>query len=363
MSLVDAIYEGLTDDEAFAAIPARLAAAADARSCMLEAFTPEGDPIFAAHNGYFTAESLQFYTAAGMHAHDPWRAAYRRLRLNRLSTSADLISTDDYARSIFYNELFRRFGDDTFHCLGGMVRHAGGSVALGMHRGAGSAAFDAAEVAALQPVMPHLTRLLQVRARLQAVAPRELAVSSVLDAWAQAVLILDQTARPVFLNRAAEALLAAGEVLTLRGGAVVAHAASTDERLRRLVSGATRRRDGHGGAFAIVGPTGTRLRIMVSSWPSGACTRALVLINSPDWADASLARTLSSLYGLTAAEADTVARVAEGATPAEVAEARGVGIATVRTQIEQARRKADARTITDLVRLAASLPKLRPPAG
>lgn len=43
---------------------------------------------------------------------------------------------------------------------------------------------------------------------------------------------------------------------------------------------------------------------------------------------------------------------------AEAADARGVSVNTMRTQIQQALRKADVRSLMDLVRLAASLPRL-----
>lgn len=56
-----------------------------------------------------------------------------------------------------------------------------------------------------------------------------------------------------------------------------------------------------------------------------------------------------------------MAALAHGASPAEIAEARAIAVTTVRTQIHHALRKAGARTIGDLMRLVASLPKLSPP--
>ena len=53
----------------------------------------------------------------------------------------------------------------------------------------------------------------------------------------------------------------------------------------------------------------------------------------------------------------TIAALAEGSSPTEAADARGVSVNTVRTQIQQALRKADVRSLMDLVRLAASLPR------
>lgn len=55
--------------------------------------------------------------------------------------------------------------------------------------------------------------------------------------------------------------------------------------------------------------------------------------------------------GLSPAERDVVRALARGLSPKEVASERGTSLATVRTQIKRAKKKAAARTLNELVAL------------
>lgn len=54
---------------------------------------------------------------------------------------------------------------------------------------------------------------------------------------------------------------------------------------------------------------------------------------------------------LTPAELEVVLCLAQGLSPKEIATERGTSIATVRTQIKKAKKKSEARTLTELVAL------------
>lgn len=60
-------------------------------------------------------------------------------------------------------------------------------------------------------------------------------------------------------------------------------------------------------------------------------------------------------YDLSAAEADVAFKLTDGLSPAEVADARGASIHTVRTQIKSLLRKTDVRGIPDLVRVFSNI--------
>jgi DNA-binding CsgD family transcriptional regulator len=179
-----------------------------------------------------------------------------------------------------------------------------------------------------------------------------------LDVLPHAALVVDAGGRLRFANRKGEALMGPGGPLTLRDRKVRARTHKADTKLRDLIVSAGLGFNGHGGAMSLPVDDRSRLRLVVAPWRAGEITEVIVLVDDPGATDASLPAKLAGLYGLTTAEAETVATLTEGLSPAEVAEARRVSLATVRTQIHQALRKSDARTVTELVRLAASLPRL-----
>jgi DNA-binding CsgD family transcriptional regulator len=73
--------------------------------------------------------------------------------------------------------------------------------------------------------------------------------------------------------------------------------------------------------------------------------------------------TMRTLFGLTAAEADLAVRLARGERVKEIAQARSVGIGTVRTQLRTVFRKTRTASQAGLVLLLARLAAIQPTAG
>lgn len=63
-------------------------------------------------------------------------------------------------------------------------------------------------------------------------------------------------------------------------------------------------------------------------------------------------------YGVTTAESAVLSALCNGKSPRVIAEQRGIAVSTVRTQISRIRQKTGARSITDLLRVASTLPPL-----
>lgn len=80
----------------------------------------------------------------------------------------------------------------------------------------------------------------------------------------------------------------------------------------------------------------------------------LALVSDPSWAPELPARRLQRAFGWTEAEAEVAREIASGARLHEVAERRGVGIETVRTQLKSVFRKAGVSSQAALVRLLAN---------
>lgn len=358
MAVIDEIYEALSDDQALAALPDRIAAEAGARSCTLMTYAPDG-ALQGITCNHFTTEMLDYYFATEMYWHDPWDPPARRPQaLNRATAMDEAVTPQVYLKSEFYNRFIREFGDDTFHCVGSIMTFAGGSGGLGVHRPMGERAFDARDAARVQVLVPHLRRLLEARSKLSSAERRAVLAEDALDAQRQAVFVTDGLGRPLQMNRRAEALARAGDGILLTRLGLRATDPAADSRLAEAVAAAAGGLRGRGAAFGLPRRSGSQpLRALVAPWTIGGRTRALVLVDDPVERDEDVAAKLSGIYGLTAAEAATVAALLGGGAPQDVAEQRGVSLPTVRSQIQQALAKTGARGIPELVELAATLPR------
>ena len=79
--------------------------------------------------------------------------------------------------------------------------------------------------------------------------------------------------------------------------------------------------------------------------------RALLFIADPESGHTGTTEALEQLYGLTHAEAELVRLISEGRSLDEVAEARGVTINAVRSQLKQVFSKTDTNRQGELVHL------------
>lgn len=244
--------------------------------------------------------------------------------------------------------------------------------------------FDAnpATTAALQPALPHPPPPAGTAPRglLDAAADRDggrapeqgahglapgvpstTLLARALDEVDVGVVLLDVDARLVHANHCACRVLADGHSLRLRDGRLVPgdprdqarlHDALRDAALRGLrrmlaLGQADERSQGLG--------AGGPCRVAVV--PALPGVAALLLGRARTCEELSV-QCYARSHGLTPAEARVLAALGRGESPAGIARAQGVKLSTVRTQIAAIRDKTGVGSITDLVRLVASLPPM-----
>lgn len=228
-----------------------------------------------------------------------------------------------------------------------------GQETLGIHRGRPQDPFSQEDLKRVAPLIPHLRRMLDVRARLAHPGQRVLVAEAALNAQADAVAIADARGAP-------ERLLAQGAGVCLVRGRITARRPSEAAALAAAITQAC---STHAGASVRIslGEGSLVLNVVVAPCVVAGRSWALLMINDPAATTGDLRRHLVGLYGLTWAEASTIASLAAGQTPAEAAETRGVGLPTVRTQIQQALQKSGSDRLTDLLREIAMLPRVTGP--
>lgn len=357
--VVATIYQAVADAETFVGLAGAIARSIGARSGIIQLFGRDGAPPEISFN-HWSTEHGRYYLDTGMYQHDVWRTvATAPEAFNHVQNMDDAVPVDQFMNTVFYNEHFRRFGDDTVHCIGGMFNVGGVLGSIGVHRGLGATPFDEIEVAKVEALVPHLSRALELRTLLGAAAKRAALAESALDQNSNAVLILDARGRLLFANAAARQVLEASNGVALGRGGVRLAFESAHRRFTRAVAEACARRGGAGAAMTIPRPRGAPLKALIAPVGADGLTHALVVIHDPDVADVDRAGALRALYGLTPAVAEVMVALGRGLSPAEIAVGRGVSLTTIRTQVSQAIEQTDTRSIAELAALAASTPSLR----
>ncbi|MGL4966093.1 MAG: helix-turn-helix transcriptional regulator [Inquilinus sp.] len=276
----------------------------------------------------------------------------------------------DYARSAFYNEVVRRNG-----CFYGAVAQVESTPSfrgyLTICQGQGRGDYSDADIAALQAVVPHLTQALRLRRHLGDADLRATQAEAVLDQLAIGVILIDAAARPVHLNRRAEAIIARADGLFLEPSGIAAARPDETRRLRRAVAlagaagtataglDAAARAAAAGSRMLISRPSGRRplvaavipFRTDAVERRGGRVARAAVFLSDPDRADTPTAAVLRDLFGLTAAEAEVAVEVGRGEGLQSVADRLSIAGTTVRTHLARIFDKTGTSRQAELVRL------------
>ncbi|MFT3818632.1 MAG: helix-turn-helix transcriptional regulator [Rubrivivax sp.] len=170
------------------------------------------------------------------------------------------------------------------------------------------------------------------------------------------VLVADE-GQVLHANHAARAELDAGHPLQLLGRELRARLAADANALQDALAAARRglRRMVHLGerdqkASIVVVPLG----VLAAGGPQAS----LLMLNKREVCGNLSAQCFASSHGLTPAETRVLLALSQGKKPREVAEAHGVGLATVRTQIGSIRAKTGTAGIRDLVSRVATLPPM-----
>jgi DNA-binding NarL/FixJ family response regulator len=222
----------------------------------------------------------------------------------------------------------------------------------------------------LATLLPHIRHAVRTHRHLDTIRLSEFDHCDALNAFVHAILIVDRNARVAFANRAAEALLAAGDAIQAGPRGIVTQSVSSTHQLHALISKATRD-DAYqraGGAMLLDRPPPARaLQVLVS--PLGPRVRqpgvdthrpaAMLLIIGSEQSQRGPEAQLVALFGLTPAEARVACEVTRGRDPKYVADALCVMPSTVRTHLHHVFAKTGTRRQSDLMRLIAQITVIR----
>lgn len=346
------IADAALDGEAFAALPGLIARAVGARSAVIHWRSPVGDGEIV-HSGHFSEADMALLDShfAG---HDLWADALARpAARNRAWCCHAAVPADVYASGRLYNDWIRAIGDDTVHGLGA-VFDAGELVAeIGLHRGHRAGEFGDEARAAVDALLHPLRRTLRIRARLKEAHDGGALALAALDATRETVLVVSADGRLVHGNRAAEALLQAGDVLAVRSGRLGARSPTDDRVLARSLEAAGRH--GLAGTVALTGRSGRRYSLTLDQMLVAGQRRVVIFVRWAAGVDAASAARVAALYGLSTTESAVAAAIGAGRSAQEIANDRGTSILTVRGQIKSVMGKMGVHRQSEVAAAVAAL--------
>ncbi len=179
-------------------------------------------------------------------------------------------------------------------------------------------------------------------------------LTALLDRIVCGLVVLDGQARVRYLNRTALQQLGGDHPLLLAGQTLVPRHESDQAAWQAGLLAASRGQR----RWVRLGTAALPVDLSVVPLRGAGTGATLLVLGAPRSALTAAAQDLARCVGLTPAEGRALALLCAGVRPAEIARCQGVAVSTVRTQISNARHKAGAASIRELVRQVAVLPPL-----
>lgn len=295
---------------------------------------------------------------------DYYAPYFKQMALGVAAPGEGAISRAEQRKTEFYNDYC--IPQDKVHNMGALLEKEGGRTLLfAVQRGKCAGAFGEAQVRMMSSLATHVARAVQVQRKLGAVAVQKEWALGALDQLRTGVILTDRLGAPLFVNRAAESMLAPANGISVCHGKLVLRTSSETALLHRLIAGAAQGINGAatGGDIRIalpggreflhclVTPVSPELSARYDNFVAPGC--AALFLSKPGSLRLPPKR-LASLYGLTPAESRLAAKLAEFNTLEQAANGLGISLSTARGQLSSVFTKTGAKGQAELLTLLAT---------
>ena len=369
--VIGSIYDAVLDRTLWAGVLPSIATIFDSQQVAFNVLDGGGSELqFIAAHGLGPDDFELFRAfAATTDAPNWWQTAPVDQPSLRSAVSPDR----EFERTAYYNEVIRPSGS-FYALLAPVMRGPHNHVDLIVARGTGAKDYDARHLAAMQLLMPHARRAVEIGRKL---ATGQSALSS-LSHLPFGVMFVDPYFRVVNMNEAAEAMVMRPHgPLRVRSGVLSIMDAESRAALQHLVADVCLAPDGLpgvGGDVLIRARPGQHARsnIVVSvsplldpSFHGIPFPRSAVLFIREISLElpAGFAEQIRMVFDLTPKEADLAASLASGMTLKEAAEDARIRINTARSYLDNIFLKTGTRQQSQLVALLKSAQAVVRPSG
>lgn len=355
---IERMYAALETERPLATLVEAIAASFGTRSALLQIGPVSGQSLMT-EMSYWPAEVRRRYASEYCMVKDPWGEAIMATgSFGRPALLDGVVPPDMFQRSEMFNDLLRPAGDDTGRAIAFVQPVNGNMLVMAAHRASTDRAFDDGDSATMSAVHNHVSRILRLRDLLEQERTSTRQMQATIDGTGRAILLVGKTMEVLQLSAAAQACLDRRDGLGFRGGRLDISDPTRSSAVRSAVSATIDRRDVPCSAFLIPRRSGPPCRLLVLPAGSHCDHGALIVLDDPHAAPParSISDVLTQLYGLSKAEAELCARLAEDRTLDDIAALRGVTKETLRTQLRSIFGKTGTSRQSALVRLVATLP-------
>lgn len=283
------------------------------------------------------------------------------LPLGKVVTLEQLMNPEALRSSDYYLRYLEPAG--VFHIIGTDIGTQDGFMArLRVSRGPDEPPFEAEAIALCERILPHLTRAIELHARLNRIESERDLYAGAVEQLAVGTILLDERGRVLKANQLASRILEERDGLSLHAGQLeLGNRRDTQElqkRIQHVIESALRHVPAVVEAMRVARPSGrAELGLIVrpvpqSEWAEGQNHPAVaIFISDPESGHEASQQTLSQLFGLTRAEAALATLLTRGLSLNEAADELGVSPHTARAQLKSVFAKTGVARQAELVRL------------
>lgn len=353
--IVGALYAGTLDGEAWNGAILRLTDLLGASGAILLAFNPATGAVLRHELHRIDPQAMRQYQGYYA-AKDPRIAPGALFPVQQPMSEGHLLPMRELARSEIYTDFLRTF--DIPHFLATWLHKAPDRlVALTFHGSHRRGPFEREETERLVPLLPHLSRALEIRDRLETQRFRAEALVATADRLTFGVLVLDAMGRILDANVMAQKLLGEHQAIWRTTDGTLCLAGPPGQLFRQWIRDGAPARGAVDGMLHVLRPDG-RLPVGVLPTPvSGpmigwisSAPRWLILLFDPEHRVLPAAEVVARDLGITGREAEVAAQLSLGLSLRQVSERLGVSIHTARAQLKSIYAKTGMNSQAQIVR-------------
>jgi DNA-binding CsgD family transcriptional regulator len=363
--LLDLIYDAATDRELWVSALIQIADMTGSLGGYMFGADNSARLVTFAFKGRLSEEADQAYRER--HVYNPHAEVMNHSPVGKLVRSDDIMPLAALQRTAFYNEV-HRVQDVAHTAMVSLAAKDAFQVGFTICRSERQGAYGAKELRSMSQLYPHLRRSLLLGFRLDGYKALQRAEFHALDRLSVGIVLLDHTARAVFVNAAARLMTAYDGPLRLRNFVLSIFSQAHSRRLDELIDAAVRGLPV--GTMSVPHPQDGRLfTILVTSVRSRDIERfsglgmrdvaAMLVIHDPARPMEIPVEWLMDAYGLTLSEARVAMCAASGATIPEAAHRLNVSPNTIKTHLRKVFAKTSTSRQNELARLIASVGLLK----
>lgn len=211
----------------------------------------------------------------------------------------------------------------------------------------------------LSGIAPHLIRAFQLNQVLEETQAMGMGAFMALEYLDRGALLVGPGGKVQAANGLADAILAHGDGLMLRNGQLSCSQASESAALTLLIGQSVLGNVVRDEATMQISRSAGRSALILqcvpfpgsSWWPGFSPQLAMIFVTDPDARMMQATERLRQRYGLTPAEANLAWEIVQGGGRKAAASARGISVATARSQLTSIFDKTGVRRQSELVRL------------